>query len=151
MKTGKNIFWAFGMAMAIFAASRVQAQFMPVVYDRSYGKEIHYEQVCPDFSNGDVVAVGENGGHPMVIWLNRLGESILSRKFPAGDFAKITNVFPLQDGKVLLVGCRTVPPRDNRGATGRAIVLTSNGVVEQDVRVGEPGSCITLGLSLIHI
>lgn len=110
MKTGKNIFWAFGMAMAIFAASRVQAQFMPVVYDRSYGKEIHYEQVCPDFSNGDVVAVGENGGHPMVIWLNRLGESILSRKFPAGDFAKITNVFPLQDGKVLLVGCRTVPP-----------------------------------------
>lgn len=28
MKTGKNIFWAFGMAMAIFAASRVQAQFM---------------------------------------------------------------------------------------------------------------------------
>lgn len=117
MKTGKNIFWAFGMAMAIFAASRVQAQFMPVVYDRSYGKEIHYEQVCPDFSNGDVVAVGENGGHPMVIWLNRLGESILSRKFPAGDFAKITNVFPLQDGKVLLVGCRTVPPRDNRGAT----------------------------------
>lgn len=95
MKTGKNIFWAFGMAMAIFAASRVQAQFMPVVYDRSYGKEIHYEQVCPDFSNGDVVAVGENGGHPMVIWLNRLGESILSRKFPAGDFAKITNVFPL--------------------------------------------------------
>ena len=30
MKTGKNIFWAFGMAMAIFAASRVQAQFMPV-------------------------------------------------------------------------------------------------------------------------
>lgn len=148
MKTGKNIFWAFGMAMAIFAASRVQAQFMPVVYDRSYGKEIHYEQVCPDFSNGDVVAVGENGGHPMVIWLNRLGESILSRKFPAGDFAKITNVFPLQDGKVLLVGCRTVPPRDNRGATGRAIVLTSNGVVEQDVRVGEPGSCITLGRQL---
>lgn len=149
MKTGKNIFWAFGMAIAIFAADRAQAQFMPVVYDRSYGKEIHYEQVCPDFSNGDVVAVGESGGHPMVTWFNRLGESILSRKFPAGDFSKITNIFPLQDGKVLLVGCRTISSRDNRGATGRAIVLTSKGVVEQDVRVGEFGSCVTQGRQLM--
>ena len=106
MKTGKIIIWAFGMAMAIFVVGRAQAQFMPVVYDRSYGKEIHYEQVCPDFNNGDVVAVGESGGRPMVTWFNRLGESILSRKFPAGDFAKISNVFPLQDGKVLLAAAR---------------------------------------------
>lgn len=82
----------------------------------------------------------------MVIWLNRH----LGRKYPfaqvsGGDLRKSRMSFPWQDGKVLLVGCRTVPPRDNRGATGRAIVLTSNGVVEQDVRVGEPGSCITLG------
>lgn len=148
MKTGKNIFWAFGIVIAIFAADRVHAQFMPVVYDRSYGKEIQYDKICPDFRNGDVVAVGESGGHAMVTWFNRHGVSILSRKFPAGDFSKITNIFPLQDGKVLLVGCRTISSRDSRSATGRAIVLTSKGAVEQDVRVGEFGSCVTLGRQL---
>lgn len=148
MKTGKNIFWALGTAIAIFAAVRAQAQFMPVVYDRSYGKEIHYEKICPDFRNGDVVAIGESGGHAIVTWFNRLGESILSRKFPAGDFSEITNIFPLQDGKVLLVGSRKVSPRDNRGATGRAIVLTSKGAVEQDARVGEFGSRVTQGRQL---
>lgn len=65
MKTGKNIFWAFGMAMAIFAASRVQAQFMPVVYDRSYGKEIHYEQVCPDLATATSLQSGRTAG---ILW-----------------------------------------------------------------------------------
>lgn len=148
MKTGKNIFWALGTVIAIFAAVRAQAQFMPVVYDRSYSKEIHYEKICPDFCNGDVVAIGESGGHAIVTWFNRLGESVLSRRFPAGDFSEITNIFPLQDGKVLLVGSRKVSPRDNRGATGRAIVLTSKGAVEQDARVGEFGSCVTQGRQL---
>lgn len=149
MKTGKNIFWAFGMAMAIFAASRVQAQFMPVVYDRSYGKEIHYEQVCPDFSNGDVVACrGERRAS--------YGDMAqpLGRKYPfaqvsgQGILRKSRMSFPCRTAKCCWSAAARFPPRDNRGATGRAIVLTSNGVVEQDVRVGEPGSCITLGRQL---
>ena len=42
METGKNIFRALCVVVAVFFATRVQAQFMPVVYNRSYGEEIHY-------------------------------------------------------------------------------------------------------------
>ena len=108
METGKNIFRALCVVVAVFFATRVQAQFMPVVYNRSYGEEIHYKMICADFNNGDVVAVGESGSRPILSWFDRHGESILSRKFPDGDFTKIAGIFPLQDGEILLVGSCTL-------------------------------------------
>jgi len=151
METGKNIFRALCVVVAVFFATRVQAQFMPVVYNRSYGEEIHYKMICADFNNGDVVAVGESGSRPILSWFDRHGESILSRKFPDGDFTKIAGIFPLQDGEILLVGSCTLSQRAQRNGTmgtGRAIVLTSKGAVEQDVRVGIEGSRVTEGRRL---
>ena len=151
METGKNIFRALCVVVAVFFATRVQAQFMPVVYNRSYGEEIHYKMICADFNNGDVVAVGESGSRPILSWFDRHGESILSRKFPDGDFTKIAGIFPLQDGEILLVGSCTLSQRAQRNGTmgtGRAIVLTSKGAVEQDARVGIEGSRVTEGRRL---
>ena len=117
METGKNIFRALCVVVAVFFATRVQAQFMPVVYNRSYGEEIHYKMICADFNNGDVVAVGESGSRPILSWFDRHGESILSRKFPDGDFTKIAGIFPLQDGEILLVGSCTLSQRAQRNGT----------------------------------
>lgn len=95
MKTGKNIFWAFGMAMAIFAASGCRHSSCRSCTTVRTARKSTMNKFARILATATSLPVGENGGHPMVIWLNRLGESILSRKFPAGDFAKITNVFPL--------------------------------------------------------
>lgn len=145
----KSIKWYIGrasLALGLLLSLPASAQYMPVVYDNTYGKDNEFEVVNADFTNGDIVIAGRSGDRAMVTWLDRLGESRLYKRFTHDDFDVITSITPISDKRVLLTGYRRVVEGERRGrAAGHAMVVTSSGVVERDFFIGDPGTKVFAG------
>ena len=139
MKTGKEIsFWAFGMAMAILPPAGCGHSSCRSCTTVRMARKSTMNKFARILATVTSLLSGRTAGILGVIWLNRLGESILSREVSGRGFCENHECLS-PAGRQSAAGrlCRTVPPRDNSGCSrDRAIVLTSNGVVEQDVRVG---------------
>lgn len=145
MNTRKNILLALLSLLILLFAVRAEAQFMPTVYDNVYGKDVRFTKITAGFQSGDVVTVGESGGQKLVSWLNRWGESRLSRKFQPDMFNDILDVIPVDESSILIVGTRQVSGKDPREAGGQAIVFTSAGKIKHDISVGRNGTRVTGG------
>ena len=67
----------------------IRAQYMPVVYDRTYGEDITYQYTCP-VTNGEVALIGTNDGVTTVTWISRDGSAVASRTLTKG-FESVNN------------------------------------------------------------
>lgn len=143
MKILRTIFLA--SIAIVFASQSMTAQFMPVVYDNTYGKSYGFTDACADFQNGDIVTVGTDEGYVILSWVDRVGETRFSKRFGSGDLASVNRVIALGEDKVLLVGSRAVSDKDKNRKAGRALVINVKGVVERTISVGDGGTELTNG------
>lgn len=145
MKSLRTILFFF--AFTLFAAGQVKAQFMPVVYDNTYGKNSEFVTANADFQNGDVIHVVRGGGQIMITWLDRLGEALFTKQFTNNDLAEVSKVMALSADRVLIVGGRKAEEKGNVKSRhgGRAIILNREGNIERTLHFGQRETVITNG------
>lgn len=140
MKVFKTIFLV--LSIALFAVQSVNAQFMPVVYDNTYGKTLELSSVCADFQNGDIVTVGVDGSSVLVSWINRVGDVRFSKQFPVNELSTVNKIIPCGDDKVILVGARKVGEKEKNIKAGRVLILNIKGEIERNISLGEQGTMV---------
>lgn len=133
-----------------FSAEKAYSQYMPVVYDRTYGDNVKFQHVCPAGA-GEVVMVGTENEKTNINWVKREGDVLYARTLPAG-FIAINNVYYIGDNKVLIVGQGQVKAKGKQGSKtcGRAVVIDNAGNISSDiyVGVGSEGSALLCGQKL---
>lgn len=139
-----------GILLFGYSANKAYAQYMPVVYDRTYGETVKYQHICPA-AKGEVVMVGTDNETTSVNWVKRDGEILYSKVLPAG-FVSISNTYYIGDNKVLIVGQGKVKSKGKQSTktSGRAIVIDNAGNISSDiyVGVGAEGSTLLCGQAL---
>jgi hypothetical protein len=146
MKANKSIVSTILLTVACLASQQVGAQFMPVVFDNSYGKDNQFTTATGDFQNGDIVIAGTNGGSTILTWLDREGETRFSTRFSPSEMSEITGITVVGDDRVLVTGRRAAGVRkDAAEATGCAMVIDNTGTVTRSVTVGSAGAIVTSG------
>lgn len=126
-----------------FSVEKANAQYMPVVYDRTYGDDVEYLHVCPA-SGGEVVMVGKKGNSTILTWVKREGDVLFSRPLTTG-FVSVNKVYYIANNKVLVVGQSTskVKGKNTNTTTGRALIIDNAGNISTDVYLGEDDSALT--------
>lgn len=134
--------------LSVYPLVKIQAQYMPVVYDKVYGDGITYQYTCP-VTNGGVALVGNNGGVTTITWIDRDGKITSSRTLDNG-FESVNNTYHLGNRKLLILGQsqNAVSKKKDKGSYGRFIITDETGVVLKDVTVGEAGSELFCGEQL---
>lgn len=145
MKAIKNIVSTICLAAACVFAQQARAQFMPVVFDNTYGKDNQFTTATCDFQNGDIVIAGINAGDVVLSWLDRGGENLFSTRFTPAEFNEISSISAVGDDKVLVTGRRTVGSKDANRSSGRAMLIDRRGNVLRSVAVGSDGAIVTAG------
>lgn len=139
------------IVLGICAIHNLNAQFIPVVYDNIYGRGVEFSTAGADFQNGDFVSIGKENDKLLLSWIGRDGATIFNRSFAADDFSVVNSIIPLSESSVLIVGSRKLAPRGERNrATGRAMILSSDGTVVRNIHVGEEGTVFTSGKQLAN-
>lgn len=121
------------------------AQYMPVVFDKRYGEESRFGLVCP-VGGDEVVMAGTQNGRPVIVWLDREGNAVLSR--PMEDFTQVNSVEPAGEGRVLVIGqARQVAGKSRRGSVpaGCATIIDRTGKALGNVYAGGAGSALLTG------
>ncbi len=133
---------------SVYPLVKVQAQYMPVVYDRTYGEGIAYQHTCP-VTNGEVALIGNNDGVTTVTWIGRDGKAVSSRTLAKG-FESVNNTYHIGSRKLLILGQSRdwLSKKKDKGSYGRFIVTDESGEVLKDVLVGETGSELFCGQQL---
>ena len=130
------------------STEKVKAQFMPVVYDRTYGNDTDYQHI-ESLSSGEVAMVGNDMGKTTVIWITRDGDARFSRILPKG-FISVDAVKYLQGNKLLLIG----QSKDHQAKSktelikGRAVIIDNTGNIINEVYAGTNGSGLLSGQQL---
>lgn len=145
MKALKYIASTFFLAAAFFSVQQVKAQFMPVVFDNTYGKNNQFTAASCDFSNGDIVLAGIKEGDVSLSWLNREGDELFSIRFMPEEFTEITSISPVADDQVLVTGRRAVAPKGDNSGSGRAMVIRRDGQIVRSVAVGSKDAVVVAG------
>jgi hypothetical protein len=131
-------------------AVELLAQYMPVVYDRTYGEGMSYQHVCP-VKSGEVAMIGNNEAVTTITWVKRDGETLSNRTLSKG-FISINNTYHIGDDKLLILGqsedWSPKKKKKNKEAFGRFIITDKTGEILTDVCVGEPGSELFCGEQL---
>lgn len=124
--------------LSVHPALRVQAQYMPVVYDRTYGEGMTYQYTCP-VTNGEVALVGTENGVTTVTWINREGKAVSSHTLTQG-FLNVNNAYHIGNKQLLILGQSTNwqgKKKKNEQGCARFIITNETGEVLSDVYVGE--------------
>ena len=125
---------------------RVGAQYMPMVYDKTFGTGGEFTLLNADFGNGDVVLAGNDGGKASFTWLDRNGDVRVFQRFDVEAFEEILSVTPIGEDMVLLTGYRHSDESDRRlSSTGHAMVLTADGSIVRDFYIGDAGTQVQKG------
>lgn len=126
----------------------VRAQYMPVVYDRTYGEGITYQYTCP-VTDGEVALIGSDNGVTTVTWIGRDGKAVSSRTLTKG-FSSVNNTYHTENRKLLVLGQSQdwSAKKKTRDSYGRFIITDETGEILKDVIVGEPGSELFCGQQL---
>lgn len=126
----------------------IQAQYMPVVYDRTYGEDITYQYTCP-VTNGEVALIGSNDGVTTVTWISRDGSAVASRTLTKG-FESVNNAYHIGNSKLLILGQSRdwLSKKKDKGVYGRFIITDKTGEILKDINVGETGSELFCGQQL---
>lgn len=133
---------------SVYPLVKVQAQYMPVVYDRTYGEGIAYQHTCP-VTNGEVALIGNNDGITTVTWISRDGKAVSSRTLAKG-FESVNNTYHTGSRKLLILGQSRdwLSKKKDKGSYGRFIITDETGEILKDVIVGEAGSELFCGQQL---
>lgn len=150
MKSLRIKILAIGLVLSLGYAKTASAQFMPVVYDNVYGKANTFTTATADFQSGDVVMSNVAEGRVVVTWLDRQGNSRFAKRFNADEISSVSQIIPLSEEMVMIVGQRKASDRDKNGQSGRAMMLSIRGGIERSVIVGENGTNITNGQLLTN-
>lgn len=150
MQYRKNILLSF-IALFILAISSVyeaKAQYIPVVYDRTYGEDISYDHICP-LSSGEVALVACKDDVTTITWVKSTGEALFSRTLPQ-SFHTVNNINYTKDGKLLILGQSKnwLSKKKDKELLGRAILTDNTGNVLTDIYVGQNGSELFCGQQL---
>lgn len=129
----------------IFSTQQAVAQYLPVVYNNTYGEGVHISETCILDNSGEVIAVGKKNNDAICLWLDREGKVLLSKIFKPNVFSRINKVLPYENDRVLILGCSE--SSKSKKASGRAILLSSSGAVEKDFYIGNSLTNITNGIA----
>lgn len=143
----KKLYFVFLIfLLGIVTTPNIYAQYLPVVFNNTYGDDIIISKTCLIEETGQVVIVGKKKSEAICIWLDREGNVLLSKTFKNNYFASINDIQPLKSGSILLVG-NNDSSKSNKGS-GRAIVLYSDGAVEKDFHLGNAKTNLVSGKQL---
>ena len=134
--------------LGIMAYLPMKAQYMPVVFDKSYGTNNKIQQVCL-LAGDEVAMIGKEGQKYNLTWADRGGEVVFS--LPLIGFTTVNQVKELDDNKLLLVGQSVVNnAKGRKGITlsGRAVVIDRNGKMALNLYIGSQGSDLLNGALL---
>lgn len=134
--------------LSVYPLVNIQAQYMPVVYDKTYGEGIAYQYTCPVI-NGEVALIGSNDGVTTVTWIDRNGKAVSSRTLAKG-FESVNNTYHVGNRKLLILGQSRdwLSKKKNKDSYGRFIITDETGEILKDVIVGESGSELLCGQQL---
>ncbi|MGL5690824.1 MAG: Calx-beta domain-containing protein [Bacteroidales bacterium] len=143
----KKLYFVFLIfLLGIVITPNVYAQYLPVVFNNTYGDDIVISKTCLIEENGQVVIVGKKKSDAICIWLDREGNVLLSKTFKNNYFASVNDIQPLKNGSILLIG-NNDSSKSSKGS-GRAIVLHSDGAVEKDFYLGNAKTNLMAGKQL---
>lgn len=134
--------------LGIMAYLPMKAQYMPVVFDKSYGTNNKIQQVCL-LAGDEVAMIGKEGQRYNLTWADRGGEVVFS--LPLIGFTTVNQVKELDDNKLLLVGQSVVNnAKGRKGITlsGRAVIIDRNGKMALNLYIGSQGSDLLNGALL---
>ncbi len=134
--------------LGIMAYLPMKAQYMPVVFDKSYGTNNKIQQVCL-LAGDEVAMIGKEGQRYNLTWADRGGEVVFS--LPLIGFTTVNQVKELDDNKLLLVGQSVVNnAKGRKGITlsGRAVIIDRNGKMALNLYIGSQGSDLLNGAFL---
>ncbi|HBL33014.1 MAG TPA: hypothetical protein DDZ96_04240 [Porphyromonadaceae bacterium] len=136
---------AFSAILFLFLCGNAQAQYMPVVYDRTYGNDMVYQHTCP-VSEGEVALVGNSDRQTTVTWVKRDGEILFSQALPK-RFNIVNNVYHIGERKLLIIGQSQnwSSRKSEKNSCGRAVIIDYTGTVLNDVYTGNNGSELFCG------
>jgi hypothetical protein len=150
MRNRRNIYARLivNLLSALCVAASSYGQYMPVVYDKTYGAEISYQHTCP-VANGEVALIGNKDEVATVTWVKRTGEVMSSRALLKG-FVSVDNTYYLGNQKLLILGQSHdwSSKKKSKDVYGRFIVTDPTGEILKDVSVGGPGSELFCGKML---
>lgn len=127
------------------SVQKANAQYMPVVYDRTYGEDVHYQHIYPA-ADGQVVLVGSNNENTTITWVKREGDVFFSHSLPTG-FTSVNKVSCIDKDKILILGQSNylILKKKTNKVCGRAIIVDNTGKILTDVYLGEDGSELFCG------
>lgn len=147
MKYRKKIYGILLVCVLLmgFSVKGAFAQFMPVVFDRTYGDNTDYQFMCPAPA-GEIILVGGQSNNTTVTWIKRTGDVLFSRSLPSG-FTAVNNVYSISGNRVLIIGQANIIQKGKKTqqTQGRAVVVDNGGNVTTDVYLGSDGSGLTCG------
>lgn len=150
MQSKSNLYISFFILVLVCTClpMKLSGQYMPGVYDRTFGDGIAYQHTCPVL-NGEVALVANNDGMLTVSWVKKNGEILSSHSFSNG-FTSVNNVYHIGDQKLLILGQSNdfTAKKKGKGLYGRFIVTDKTGVILTDVCLGEAGSELLCGQRL---
>lgn len=148
MKTTKVHGVLMMFLLGIVVSSQMKAQYMPVVFDKSYGTNNKIQQIC-SLADDEVALVGKEGQKLNLTWVDRQGDVLFS--LPLVGFVTVNQMTELDGARLLLVGQSAVintKGRKEQNVCGRAIILDRGGRILNSVYVGEQGSELLKGAVL---
>lgn len=133
------------LLLIVLSVQKAYAQYIPVVYDRTYGEGTNYQHICP-VADGQVVLVGSNDDKTTVTWVKREGDVYFSHALPTG-FTSVNKVSYIDKDKILILGQSyyLILKKKTNKVCGRAVVLDNTGKILTDVYLGEDGSQLFCG------
>jgi hypothetical protein len=123
--------------------TRVDAQSMPVVFDKKYGDKIKLEHVC--LTGDEIVIVGKDNGAFFLSWLDRTGLVLYTRTMTG--YTEINQVKDAGAAGVLIAGqaAQVNAKTKQTLSTARATVMDRRGDMKQDFCLAGEGSAFTRG------
>lgn len=123
---------------------QARAQYMPVIFDRTYGSERQVQKSCA-LENDEVAMVSFNNNIWSILWLDKNGDVVYS--LPLSGFSKICYMNVLENNNILMTGAST-PDNKNGQSKGCAAIVNRKGEIVNAIYGGTPGSVFLKGASL---
>lgn len=127
------------LLLAMVVSVHMKAQYMPVVFDKSYGTNNKIQIACA-LPEDEMAMVGKEGQTYNLTWLNREGKILFS--LPLTGFTLVNQLSELEGGQVLLVGQSAMDNNKGRkglSLCGRALIINREGHSTTDIYAGAQG------------
>lgn len=127
------------LLLAVAVSVQMKAQYMPVVFDKSYGTNNKIQLACT-LPGDEVAMVGKEGQKYNLTWVAREGEVLFS--LPLAGFTSVNQLAELDGGQVLLVGQSAMYDAKGRkelSLCGRAVIIDRAGHIITNVYAGAQG------------